>query len=197
MTAGCAAFLFSAVGQFGGWTAILQRVAEIRPEGLAQNPPTVSIELLTLLLLFVQGWFFAGSPNAGEGMTAQRFMTARNESHAVGGQLFNAFLSLSFRTLPLIGLGIVSMSLFLPTDPGAKLGPAPADVTVLTLSSLINWGGSFVVNDLIPARQERTLGEPSDHAGAVSVRGDRDRRRHGELVPVHQLRDGRILFPLA
>ena len=189
MAIGSVAFFFGAVGQFGGWTAILQRVAEIRPEGLAQNPPTASIELLTLLMLFVQGWFFAGSPTAGEGMTAQRFMAARNESHAIGGQLFNAFLSLSFRTLPLIGLGIVAMSLFWTTDSGAKLGPAPAGVTVLTdpafawgelikrctlpagfigllvsaevaaymstLSSLLNWGSSFVVNDLMPARLAR------------------------------------------
>jgi Na+/proline symporter len=119
-------------------------------------------------------------------MTAQRFMAARTEGHAVGGQLFNAFLSLSFRTLPLIGLGIVAMSIFWTTDAQAKLGPAPAGLTVLadpafawgelikrcafpagvvgllvsaevaaymsTLSSLINWGGSFVVNDLLPAR---------------------------------------------
>ena len=186
MMVGCVLFLVVAVGQFGGWSAILQRIETVRPAGLLQVPPTPSIESLTLLMLFVQGWFFAGSPVAGEGMTAQRFMAARNERHAVGGQLFNAFLSLSFRTLPLIGLGIVAMSIFWTTDPQAKIGPAPAGMTVLsdpafawgelikrcaffpgvigllvaaevaaymsTLSSLINWGGSFVVNDLIPAR---------------------------------------------
>jgi Na+/proline symporter len=137
-------------------------------------------------MLFIQGWFFAGSPTAGEGMTAQRFMSARNERHAVGGQLFNAFLALSFRTLPLAALGIVAMSIFWTPDLQAKVGPAPAGTTMLedpvyawgelvkvtkvphgligllvaaevaafmgALSSLINWGGSFVVNDLIPAR---------------------------------------------
>jgi SSS family solute:Na+ symporter len=186
MMIGCAWFLVVAIAQFGGWSAILQRVQTLRPEGLAQIPPTSSIELLTLLMLILQGWFFAGSPVAGEGMTAQRFMAARSERHAVGGQLFNAFLSLSFRTLPLIGLGIVAMSIFWTTDPQARLGPPPPGMTVLTdpafawgelikrcsfpagvvgllvaaevaaymstLSSLINWGGSFVVNDLVPAR---------------------------------------------
>jgi solute:Na+ symporter, SSS family len=186
MMVGCAWFLVVAIAQFGGWPAILQRVQTLRPEGLAQVPPTSSIELLTLLMLFLQGWFFAGSPVAGEGMTAQRFMAARNERHAVGGQLFNAFLSLSFRTLPLIGLGVVAMSIFWTSDPSAKLGPPPPGMTMLadpafawgelikrcsfpagvvgllvaaevaaymsTLSSLINWGGSFVVNDLMPAR---------------------------------------------
>jgi SSS family solute:Na+ symporter len=186
MMIGCVLFLVVAVGQFGGWQAILQRVHSARPEALVQVPPTPSIEMLTLIMLVLQGWFFAGSPVAGEGMTAQRFMAARNERHAVGGQLFNAFLSLSFRTLPLIGLGVVAMSIFWTTDAQAKLGPPPPGMTVLadpafawgelikrctfpagvigllvaaevaaymsTLSSLINWGGSFVVNDLMPAR---------------------------------------------
>lgn len=186
MITGCVVFFGLAVAQHGGWLDIVQRVREIRPSGLVQTPPTPSIELLTLILLFVQGWFFAGSPTAGEGMTAQRFMAARNERHAVGGQLFNAFLALSLRTLPLIGLGVIAMSLFWTPDLQKSLGAAPAGVTVLNdpahawgelikvsklphgfigllvaaevaafmgaLSSLINWGGSFVVNDLIPAR---------------------------------------------
>ena len=185
MISGCTVFLVLAVAHHGGWHEIVQRVGEIRPSGLVQTPPTPSIGILTLIVLFLQGWFFAGSPTAGEGMTAQRFMAARNEAHAVGGQLFNAFLALSFRTLPLIGLGVVAMSLFWTSDLQTKLGAAPAGTTILkdpahawgelikhshlphgfigllvaaevaafmgSLSSLINWGGSFVVNDLMPA----------------------------------------------
>jgi len=186
MITGCTVFLALAVSHHGGWAAIVQRVHEIRPIGLAQTPPTPSIDVLTLVVLFLQGWFFAGSPTAGEGMTAQRFMAARNERHAVGGQLFNAFLALSFRTLPLIGLGVVAMSLFWTADLQKNIGAVPPGVALLkdpahawgeliknshlphgfigllvaaevaafmgSLSSLINWGGSFVVNDLMPAR---------------------------------------------
>ena len=186
MIAGCTVFFVLAVSHHGGWHEIIGRVREIRPLGLVQTPPTPSIDVLTLLVLFLQGWFFAGSPTAGEGMTAQRFMAARNERHAVGGQLFNAFLALSFRTLPLIGLGIVAMSLFWTADLQRKVGAAPVGTALLkdpahawgeliknshlphgfigllvaaevaafmgSLSSLINWGGSFVVNDLMPAR---------------------------------------------
>ena len=186
MITGCTVFFVLAVSHHGGWHEIIGRVHEIRPLGLAQTPPTPSIDVLTLLVLFLQGWFFAGSPTAGEGMTAQRFMAARNERHAVGGQLFNAFLALSFRTLPLIGLGIVAMSLFWTPDLQAKSVRPPAGTSLLkdpahawgeliknshlphgfigllvaaevaafmgSLSSLINWGGSFVVNDLMPAR---------------------------------------------
>ncbi|MCO5052839.1 MAG: sodium:solute symporter [Verrucomicrobiae bacterium] len=189
MMVGSVVFLWLAVAHLGGWGEILQRVNEVRPGGLKQTPPALGVEWLTLLVLFVQGWFFAGSPTAGEGMTAQRFMAARDERHAVGGQLFNTFLALSFRTLPLIGLGLVAMTLFWTSDLEKKLGAAPAGVAMLkdpafawgeliksshlphgfigllvaaelaafmsTLSSLINWGGSFVVNDLMPKRLVR------------------------------------------
>jgi Na+/proline symporter len=193
MITGCTVFLVLAVTHNGGWHDIVQRVHDARPSGLIQTPPSPAIDLLTLIMLFVQGWFFAGSPTAGEGMTAQRFMAARNERHAVGGQLFNAFLALSFRTLPLIGLGVVAMALFWTPDLLTKEGPVPAGMTLLkdpahawgelikhsnlphgfigllvaaevaafmgALSSLINWGGSFVVNDLLPARFAREDGK--------------------------------------
>ncbi len=181
MFGGCVALLVLAVPQHGGWTEILARVHQVRPDTLAQMPPTASLGGLTLLVLLLQGFI-----NVGDGTTAQRFMAAKNEQHAVGGQLFNSFLALSFRTFPLIGLGLVALSLFWTTDPQAGLGAAPAGMTVLadpahawaelikrctlpagfvgllvaaevaaymsTLSSLLNWGGSFVINDLMPAR---------------------------------------------
>jgi SSS family solute:Na+ symporter len=174
-------FLLLAVPQFGGWGHILQTVAAVRPDGLVQTPPTAGVDQWTLLTLIVCGLFFAGSPTAGEGMTAQRFMAAKSERHAVAGQLFNAFLALTLRTLPLIGLGVIAMSLFWTPDvkgvapPGMKVLPdsahawgevvkacklplgligiliaAEAAAYMSTLSSLINWGSSFVVNDLVP-----------------------------------------------
>jgi len=178
---GSLAFLVLTVGQHGGWATVVERVRTIRPEALHQIPPTPLIPALTLAMLVLQGLFFAGSPTAGEGMTAQRFMGARNERHAMGGQLFNAFLALSLRTLPLIGLGVVALSLFWTRDLAAQAGPAPAGMKLLadpahawgelinatrlpagfigvlvaseaaafmsTLSSLINWGSSLVIND--------------------------------------------------
>jgi solute:Na+ symporter, SSS family len=184
---GCTIFMFMAVSQHGGWARLLAHITAIRPEALAQIPPVRaaspenSIGLLTILILLLQGVFFAGSPAAGEGFTAQRFMAARNEAHAMGGQLFNCFLALSLRILPLLGIGLVALSLFWPASLAQKL-PAPAGMTILqdpvsawaevikrcrlpngfvglliaieaaaytsTLSCLLNWGGSFVINDL-------------------------------------------------
>ncbi len=124
-------FLWFAVDQHGGWLEITERVREIRPEGLKIAPPAPNIEVVTLMMLLLQGLFFAGSPTAGEGMTAQRFMAARNERHAVGGQLFNAFLALTFRTLPIIGLGIVAMSLFWTPDLAEHYGHTPENAVML------------------------------------------------------------------
>jgi SSS family solute:Na+ symporter len=190
MMVGGMAFFFIAVAQRGGWAAILERVNHLRPEGLTQLPPTVDIPLLTILVLLLQGLFFAGSPTAGEGMTAQRFMGAKNEAHAIGGQLFNAFLALSFRTIPLIGLGTIAMTMFWTPELVKSIGPAPQGIKLLddavycyaelikatvlpmgfvgllmtveavaymnTLSSLINWGSSFIVNDFYKAMARTT-----------------------------------------
>ena len=49
---------------------------------------------LTVVALILQGLFFAASPTAGEGFTAQRFMAAKNEFHAQVGQLVNSVFSL-------------------------------------------------------------------------------------------------------
>jgi Na+/proline symporter len=164
---------------------ILERIQSLRPEGLKQIPPTGLIPFMTVLMLIVQGFFFAGSPAAGEGMTAQRFMGAKNERHAIGGQLFNSFLALSLRTIPLIGLGVVALSLFWTEDLIRQVGPTPLGIKLIkdpayawgelinashlpagligvlvaseaaafmsTLSSLINWGSSLVINDFYRA----------------------------------------------
>jgi solute:Na+ symporter, SSS family len=185
LLAGSIAFAFIAISQHGGLAHILEAIHAIRPEALAQVPPVYvtsapgnSIDLITIAFLVLQGFFFAGSPTAGEGSTAQRFMAARNEGHAIAGQLFNCFLALSLRILPLIGIGLVALTLFWPKGlPGKPEGmivleaPEYAWAEVIkscrlpvglvgllisievaaytsTLSALVNWGGSFIINDI-------------------------------------------------
>lgn len=190
MLAGGLAFMFFAVPEHGGWGQLLSTVSTHRPEALRALPPAPGVGWATVGILVLQGLFFAGSPTAGEGMTAQRFMSARSERHAIGGQLFNAFLALSLRTIPLIGLGVVALALFWTADLAKDGRAAPAGFDTLkdpayawgelivrsklpvglvgllvaaevaaymsTLSSLINWGSSFVVNDLLEAREGQT-----------------------------------------
>jgi Na+/proline symporter len=125
MTACIVLFIF-AVPQFGGWTHILHTVQTARPGSLQTLPPTRTVETLTVVILAIQGLFAVG-----DGTTTQRFIGARSERHAVGGQLFNAFLALSFRTIPLIGLGIIAMSVFWTNDSQANLGAMPTGFTSL------------------------------------------------------------------
>lgn len=182
---GVIAFMFFAIPQFGGWEHILTTAGAVRAQSLQQFPPVAGVDTLSVIMLVILGFVLAGSPTAGEGMTAQRFMAAKDEKHAIGGQLFNAFLALSFRTFPLIVMGLIAVTMFWCPELEKNVGPAPKGLTMLqdpmhawgevikrttlpngfrglllaveiaafmsTLSSLINWGGSFLVNDYLKA----------------------------------------------
>jgi Na+/proline symporter len=181
MIVGSLVFLAIIIPQQGGWSSIISHVESIRPHALSLNPVSDITPPLTLLMFVILGLFFAGSPTAGEGMTAQRFMAAKNEKHALGGQLFSTFISLCLRIIPLVGLGIICITMFWSGDLVSKYGQAPHGFKMLgdpayawgelikashlppgfigllvatevaaymsTLSALINWGSSFIVND--------------------------------------------------
>ncbi len=129
-------------------------------------PPADGLGGLTVLAFVVQGLFFAASPTGGEGFTAQRFMAARNEFHAQVGQLFNALLTLIIRVVPFLFLGLIAAALYTPgtvAEPGeiwARMVRTYAPVGLLgllvagifaaymsTVSTLMNWGASYIVND--------------------------------------------------
>jgi solute:Na+ symporter, SSS family len=130
-------------------------------------PPVSGLDALTVFAFMVQGLFFAASPTGGEGFTAQRFMAARNEFHAQVGQLFNALLTLIVRVVPFLFLGMIAAAIYAPgsvAEPGeiwARMvrSYAPAGLLGLlvagvfaaymsTISTLMNWGASYIVNDL-------------------------------------------------
>lgn len=130
-------------------------------------PPVSGLDTLTILAFIVQGLFFAASPTGGEGFTAQRFMAARNEFHAQVGQLFNALLTLIIRVVPFLFLGMIAAAIYAPgsvAEPGeiwARIVRTYAPVGLLgllvagvfaaymsTISTLMNWGASYIVNDL-------------------------------------------------
>jgi solute:Na+ symporter, SSS family len=96
-------------------------------------------------------------------------------------KLFNTFIALSLHTIPLIGLGVVTMSLFWTNNLNTQVGDASAGFKLLdepahawgelikachlpvgltgvlvatelaafmsAVSSLLNWGSSFIIND--------------------------------------------------
>ena len=122
---------------------------------------------MSVLALCVQGLFFAGSPFAGEGWTAQRFMAARNEWHAVVGQIANGVLALTIRLVPFILIALAAAVLYPMSHVPAAAAlwgemvreHAPHGLFGLLLvsglagymaaiSSIGNWAASYVVNDI-------------------------------------------------
>lgn len=129
--------------------------------------PAPGLGGLTIFAFVVQGLFFAASPTGGEGFTAQRFMAARNEFHAQVGQLFNTLLTLIVRVVPFLILGMIAAALYAsspatePSELWARLvrSYAPDGLRGLlvagvfaaymaTISTEMNWGASYIVNDL-------------------------------------------------
>ena len=162
------AFGILLISKAGGFSHVFAQVATLRGQHfLASLPAGSSLTSITLLALCVQGLFFAGSPFAGEGWTAQRFMAARNERHAILGQMANGVLALVVRLIPFIVIALAAAALF-PVNavpvPAALWGElvkqyAPPGLFGLLLvsslagymaaiSSIGNWAASYVVNDV-------------------------------------------------
>ncbi|MBA3513649.1 MAG: hypothetical protein H0T77_04645 [Pyrinomonadaceae bacterium] len=168
----------------GGMEHVYQTIEVTRGAAEAESffrvlPPVRGLDALTIFAFIVQGLFFAASPTGGEGFTAQRFMAARNEFHAQVGQLFNAILTLIVRVVPFLFLGVIAAALYAPgsvTEPGeiwARMVRTYAPVGLLgllvagifaaymsTISTLMNWGASYIVNDFYkpfvrPSESER------------------------------------------
>ncbi len=130
------------------------------------TPPGGDFTGLTIFALVLQGLFFAASPAGGEGFTAQKFMSAKNEFHAQVGQLFNAFLSLVVRVIPFFFLGIIAVAAFphhsiagervwgelvkIFGPPGLKglLVAGEFAAYQSAVSTEMNWGASYLINDL-------------------------------------------------
>lgn len=168
------------IAHAGGMNAIHQTVLGARGAAFFDlRLPAPGLDSLTIAAFVVQGLFFAASPTGGEGFTAQRFMAARNEFHAQVGQLFNTILTLIVRVVPFLFLGIAAAALY-PVGSLAEPGEAwalmvrayaPTGLIGLlvagvlaaymsTVSTEMNWGASYIVNDLYrpvvnPGQSER------------------------------------------
>lgn len=160
------------VNHAGGMQTVWAKVGALRGEQFLSAWPSGSgLSAITIVALCVQGLFFAGSPFAGEGWTAQRFMAARDERHAIAGQISNGILALVVRLIPFILIALAAAALYSPaqvTTPAALWGHlvhqyAPAGLIGLLLvsslagymaaiSSIGNWAASYLVNDIYARR---------------------------------------------
>jgi len=154
------------IHSLGGMGAIYSKInAGFGSEFFHATPPGGEFSPLTILALVVQGLFFAASPTAGEGFTAQRFMAAKNEFHAQVGQLVNSVFSLVVRVIPFVFLGMAGAAFYGKGANGETLWgdlvarfsfPGLTGLLVAaelaayqgTVSTEMNWGASFLINDL-------------------------------------------------
>jgi len=154
------------VNKLGGMGPIYAKInADFGAEFFRATPPGGEFTGLTILALVLQGLFFAASPTAGEGFTAQRFMAAKNEFHAQVGQLVNSVFSLVVRVIPFLFLGLAGAAFYGKTTNGETLWgdlvarfsfPGLTGLLVAaelaayqgTVSTEMNWGASFLINDL-------------------------------------------------
>ncbi|MFA7228725.1 MAG: sodium:solute symporter family protein [Melioribacteraceae bacterium] len=117
----------------------------------------------------IQWWasWYPGAEPGGGGYVAQRMMSAKNEKHAVSGTLFFQIAHYALRPWPWIIVGLCAMVLYpnLPADQ-ARMGYIyamrdflPAGLKGLlvaaffaaymsTISTQLNWGSSYLLNDL-------------------------------------------------
>lgn len=157
----------------GGLHHVWSRIETLRGSHfLAALPSGDSLTTPTIIALCVQGLFFAGSPFAGEGWTAQRFMAAKNEWHAVVGQITNGILALVVRLVPFIVIALAAAALYAPSEIASpatlwsdlvhKYAPSGLFGLLLVcnlagymaaISSIGNWASSYLVNDVY----QRTL----------------------------------------
>ncbi|HWB96789.1 MAG TPA: hypothetical protein VG672_08810, partial [Bryobacteraceae bacterium] len=179
LMAGNGAFAWILISKAGGYTAALHRVQAARGSGLLETFPTsATLSEYSLIALCLQGLFFAGSPFAGEGWTAQRYMAARTELHAVLGQMLNGVLALVVRLIPFLVMGLAAAAMFTPAqvpEPVALWSNlvrqyAPPGLFGLLLvcslagymasiSSIGNWAASYLVNDVYHAAIRPQAGE--------------------------------------
>jgi Na+/proline symporter len=191
--AGASLLLPAMIRSLGGWHGTLNAAVALRGPGfLHPLPPSPSLTPEVLLALFLMGFFFAANPMAGEGSTAQRFMAAKDETHAALGQMFSALLALVVRVIPFIIFGIVAAALY----PKGSIAPeliwsrlvmkfAPTGLLGVVIAAelagymaiangFMNWGASFLANDIYrgaihPRATERQLAVASKVATVIII----------------------------
>jgi len=139
-------------------------------ESLVETGQVLGISLATFFAFIgVQWWasWYPGAEPGGGGYVAQRMMSAKNEEHAVKATLFFQIAHYALRPWPWIIVGLCAIVLYPDlSDADKKLGFAMAMKDFLppglkgllliaffaaymsTISTQLNWGASYIVNDL-------------------------------------------------
>ena len=166
---GTIALAYFAVDHVGGLAELKTQLGNVvNYDVLSFNPFTnPKIALTTALIWVGMNWWAAWYPGAepgGGGYIAQRMFSAKDEKNAVGGTLLFNILMYAVRPWPWILVALVALVVFpnledpetgyplmmlevLPVGWMGLLMVAFLSAFVSTISTQLNWGTSYVVND--------------------------------------------------
>jgi Na+/proline symporter len=191
---GCVALAFFAVGSVGGMSGLLgalhQRFPDDAPLRIVPALDSPWMPALTFFVYLAVNWWASWYPGAepgGGGYVAQRIMSAKNERHALLAALWFNIAHYALRPWPWIIVALVSMVRY-PDLADPETGYVKVMIDVLppfwrglllaaffaaymsTLSTQLNWGASYLVNDVyrrfwVPDREARHYA----HAGRVAT----------------------------
>jgi SSS family solute:Na+ symporter len=160
--------------EIGGMSGLVEKLPAWRLDffpqiGESGSLGTFSLSIGAFLSYFLLQWWNAWYPGAepgGGGYIAQRMMSAKNEDHALYSVLFFQILHYAFRPWPWIIVGLASLVLYpdlsiemsgkgfvmvmkdyLPAGLRGLLLVAFISAYMSTISTQINWGASYLVND--------------------------------------------------
>ena len=166
---GSIALAFFAVDHVGGLAELkTQLITNVDFDVMNFNPfNSPEIAITTALIWVGMAWWAAWYPGAepgGGGYIAQRMFSAKDERHAVGATLLHNILMYAVRPWPWILVALVSIVVFpdlvdkeagypmmmsevLPVGWFGLMTVAFLAAFVSTISTQLNWGTSYLIND--------------------------------------------------
>jgi len=180
---GCIALAYFALGSVGGMSGLLsalhQKFPDDAPLQILPSFDSPWMPMLTFFVYLAVNWWASWYPGAepgGGGYVAQRIMSAKNERHALLAALWFNIAHYALRPWPWIIVALVSMVRY-PGLADPEIGYVKVMVDLLppfwrgfllaaffaaymsTLSTQLNWGASYLVNDVyrrfwVPGRGE-------------------------------------------
>ena len=147
-----------------------------------------TIFIIPIAVQWWSSWYPGGEPGGG-GYVAQRMLAAKNENHAIGATFFFNFIHIAIRPWPWILVALASLVIFpniesiqiafphisqdklgqdlaysamLTKLPSGLLGVVLASLAAAfmsTISTHLNWGASYIVNDFYKAQLKKNATE--------------------------------------
>ena len=175
--AGCVILMFFALGKVGGIAGLQTQLAANYPDGanlLDFFPAVGSVwmpisAMVTYLAVTWWASWYPGAEPGGGGYIAQRIFSAKNERHSLLAALWFNIAHYTIRPWPWILVALAAMVLYpqlSPADQAQGIGYIQAMVNLLpagflglmlaaffaaymsTLSTHLNWGSSYLINDV-------------------------------------------------